>query len=260
MNAAPAPATGRLRASCVSRPALPPAVVQAMWELYAEYYEDVSEEVFRRDLGAKQFVILLRDSGDGALRGFSTLQVYDQPVGGRRCVAVFTGDTVIDQAYWGQRALPRAFFRFLMQTKLRYPFTPVFWFLISKGYKTYLFLTRNVPRHYPRWNRPTPAWEQQVLDTLARERFGEAYDAQSGVVRFSGPSARVKSAVAGVDERAMQSPDVRFFLERNAGYARGEELCCLGRVDFVLPLHFLGRQLVPSARRQPRRKPSGQAA
>jgi hypothetical protein len=143
-------ATGRLRASLAVPRDLDRRSRDAMWQLFTRYYADVRRSVFEADLDEKDHVILLRDEGDGSIRGMSTLKVYDHTIAGRRVRAVFSGDTIIDAAYWGQSALHWAFLGYLVRVKLRSPLTPVFWFLISKGYKTYLLLARNFPTHYPR--------------------------------------------------------------------------------------------------------------
>jgi hypothetical protein len=229
-------ATGRLRASLAVPRELDRASREAMWELFSRYYADVRRPLFEADLEEKDHVILLRDEGDGSIRGMSTLKVSELVVGGRRVRAVFSGDTIIEAAYWGQSALHWAFLGYLVRVKLQTPFQPVFWFLISKGYKTYLLLARNFPTHFPRHDRATPAWEQAVLDELARGRYGDAYDAPSGILRFASAHGRLCERVAPVTDELMAMPDVRFFVEKNPRHARGDELCCIGRVglDFVL--------------------------
>src|SRR4029079_15523392 len=107
----------------------------------------------------KEHVIVLRDSGDGSLKGYSTLYVFDASVDGRRVKAVFSGDTIVDDMYWGQSTLQRAFFRYVLALKVRNPTVPLYWFLISKGFRTYLLLSRNFPEYWPRHEASTPAWE-----------------------------------------------------------------------------------------------------
>jgi hypothetical protein len=232
----------RLVARTVPVPALSGEEREELWGIFSRYYADVSRDRFERDLACKQEVVLLRDSGDRSLQGFSTLEVYRRRHRGRRFVAVYSGDTIIEEPYWGQTALQRAFFRFLLATKLRQPHLPVYWFLISKGYKTYLLLARNVPHHWPRHDRPTPTAEQAVLDDLARDKFGAAYDAATGVLRFEVCQGRLKDGVAPIEAGLLAEPEIRFFVTRNPGHARGEELCCLGAVDLALPAHFMARQ------------------
>src|SRR5262245_44121026 len=92
--------SGRLRAALVEVTHLSETQRAAMWELFSRYYAEVTIEQFRRDLLAKQRVVLLLDSGDGSIQGFSTIVVESPVIDGRRLVAVFSGDTVIEQSYW----------------------------------------------------------------------------------------------------------------------------------------------------------------
>lgn len=240
--------SGRLKGRVVAVSKLASAQRDAMWSVFRTYYGEVKREVFEKDLAEKQEVILLTDSGDGSLQGFSTLQVYARAIDGRPFLAVFSGDTIVDEAYWGQNALQRTFARYLLAQKLAHPLIPVYWFLISKGYKTYLLLTRNLPNHWPRWDRETPAAEQAVLDLLATDKFGDAYVPEAGVLRFPECLGRLEEWVAPIEAHLLEHPDIAFFLKKNPGHVRGEELVCLARVDLAFPLHFAARQLRKSLR------------
>lgn len=244
----PTRASGRLRGEVQAVPRLTEAQRDQMWAVFSRYYAAVTREKFEADLADKQQVILLSDSGDGRIQGFSTLQVYARTLHGRRFLAVYSGDTVTDEAYWGQPALHRTFTRFLLKTKLTNLHLPVYWYLISKGYKTYLLLTRNFPTHYPRHDRPTPPFARAVLDLLSTDKFGEAYQPEQGILRFDTCQGRLKRGVAPIDAALLEYPDIGFFVAKNPGHADGDELCCLGRVDLAFPTFFLLRQIGKSLR------------
>jgi hypothetical protein len=220
---------------------LTPAWRDAMWGLYSAYYADVERARFDSDLDAKSHVILLLARPSDAVCGFSTLQSYRRVVQGRPVVVVYSGDTVVDRAHWGQTRLQRAFLAFVTRTWLANPGTPCYWFLISKGYKTYLLLARNFPEHWPRHDRPTPAWQAALLDSLAREKFADAWRPERGVLTHRDPLGRLKEGVAPLDQGLLALPDVRFFVEANPGHADGDELCCLGRVGLLLWLSYTAK-------------------
>jgi hypothetical protein len=209
-----------------------------MWTVFRRYYADVSRTKFEADLAKKTDVILLIDDGDQSIQGFSTLEVYARRSRGRSFVSVFSGDTVIEEGYWGQSALQREFVRYVIKLKLKNPFRAVYWFLISKGYKTYLLLSRNYWTYWPRWNKPTPCWEASLIDELATEKYSTAYDADTGVLRFDAPEGRLKNGVAPIDDELRTHPDINYFCDRNPGHGAGDELCCLGKVDVLLWLKF----------------------
>jgi hypothetical protein len=229
----------------------------AAFALFRSAYENTSRERFERDLDEKQHVILLHDRASGALKGFSTVQDRDVVSAGRRTTVVFSGDTVIDPEYWGQKQLQLAFARLLATLKLRAPWRPVRWFLVSKGYRTYLLLANAFPRSLPRLGaRDDPAM-RRLLDVLAAERFGEQYDAASGVVRYATPHERVRSGVAPITPALLANAHVRFFLDRNPGHADGEELACLADVRLIDVARSAGRFLVARAQRAARGAGSG---
>ena len=210
-----------------------------MWGMFSSAYTGTTEDVFRRDLAEKRKVILVRDR-HGDLQGFSTLTWWKGRHEGRPFVALFSGDTVLERAYWGDGALQRAFLRTCLVRSLANPLRPVYWFLISKGYKTYLLLSRHVPEHWPRRDRPTPTWEASLIDRLARDRFGAHWDPVRGIVRLP-DGGHVRPGVAPADA-ASSDPDVAFFLSANPGHADGDELACLGRMRPWLPLRYALRR------------------
>lgn len=200
----------------------------AMFELMARYYSGVTREAFERDLGAKQHVICLYGE-DRSLVGFSTIQLLHSEYGGRKVVTLFSGDTVIDERCWGQKQLQREFVRFLVRTRLRYPLRKFYWFLISKGYKTYLLMSNNF-RMFPSYKGDTPGGARQVLDQVARMKYPDAYDAERNVIASCGQAVKDEAVDFSADD--LENPHIRFFSERNPGWKRGDELCCLGDITF----------------------------
>ena len=235
--------TGHLEARVVAQKEIGPELRDAMWALFDRIYVDVDRARFDEDLNEKDDVILLFDVADQSLQGFSTLRVYERTIEGRDVVVVYSGDTVIAPGYWGQRALQSAFVRYITLCKVRHPLVPVYWFLISKGYKTYLLLSRNFPEYWPRRDKPTPPWQSAVLATLAKEKFGEFFASERGVVQFDRPMGRLREGVAPIAEEMLQDPDVRFFMEKNPGHAAGDELCCLGAVSVQQSAYYVSRLL-----------------
>lgn len=252
MHAAPAAeavdhdaAPRRLRAAVVSVAALTPADRRRMFELMRRYYDAVSEARFLDDLSAKDAVILLRDKSGGEIQGFSTLRAVSVSVNGKPRRGVFSGDTVIDERYWGQRELGRAFLRYLLAQKLKEPFSPLYWLLISKGYKTYLMMANNFAEHWPRFERATPPEVKRLMDAFYGALYPDCYDAATGLIETPGEACRLKAGVAAVSPSlAAKNPRVEFFERANPEWRRGVELACLARMTFGMPLRYGLKALV----------------
>lgn len=230
-----------LRATTLPVRSLTPEQRDAAWQIFERYYEGTDRSRFDHDLDAKQHVFLLQ--ARGRIVGFSTVCV--ERVGD--VVSIFSGDTVLEPAHHGVGALQWAFFKYIVATKLRHPHRLVTWFLISKGYKTYLLLSRNFVTYWPRRDAETPPWARELLVTLARRRFGDALDPDTLVLRFPTDHERLGSNVAPVHDQ--HDPDIRFFVSANPGHAEGDELCCLGIVDARLALSWPLKRLRRAAGR-----------
>lgn len=239
------PATVRkLKATTVTVGELVPADCARMFVLMQDYYDAVSEQQFFADLAKKDAVILLRDSRR-LIQGFSTLVTIRVEAEGRRARGVFSGDTVLDRAYWGSRALGRAFLRYLFIEKLRSPFEPLYWLLISKGYKTYLMMANNFAEHYPRYEKPVPARVRHLMDAFYTTLYPQAYDPTTGLIETPTEAYRLKAAVAPVAARLVEAnPRIAYFERRNPRWREGCELACIACMTLRMPLRFALKVMV----------------
>ena len=103
---------------------------------------------------------------------------------------------------------------------------PVWWLLLTSGFRTYRFLPVFWREFWPRWDAPEPP---ALLDALARERLGPAYRSDLGIARFPAPQA-LRRELAEVPEGRLADPHVAFFLDRNPGWPHGDELVCLTEI------------------------------
>jgi hypothetical protein len=217
-----------LAARVVRVPALDPALVDPMYRLYAAHYDACDPVRFRSDLAGKDHVILLED--DGRLCGFSTAVDHPFEWKGTRLRVLFSGDTIIDRSAWGQQALSRAFARLAGALHAREPAVPLYWLLISKGHRTYRYLSVFARRFFPH-----PSGDDEDLlplaGAIAAARFGADFDPARGVVAFPRSLGQLKPELADVPSRLSRRPEVAFFLQRNPGYRSGDELVCLTRLD-----------------------------
>ena len=218
------------------------AEARAMYEILSRHYDCVSVERFLKDLAEKDCILMLRDRND-TIRGFSTQKLLRVSVGGKPIRAVFSGDTIVDRAYWGEQELGRCWCRYVSSLYTEEPDVPLYWFLISKGYRTYLYLPLFFETFYPNFQAPTPEFEQRVLDTLASAKFPLYYRPEKGIIEFPESQGQLKPHLAGIAARRLRHPHVQFFLSRNPGFAAGSELACLAEISPSNMKLFAGRIL-----------------
>lgn len=205
---------------------------EQMLVLMQSYYHNVSFDRFTADLSEKDWVILARDQATGLIRGFSTQMLIELPdKRAAKRAALFSGDTIIDRAYWGQNPLAQLWGRVALTLIDEDPERELFWFLISKGYKTYRFLPVFFNEFFPRIDVATPAWAEATMSELGQARFPYRFDAEHGLVRAGSGDERLRADVAEVDDRRRRNRDIEFFETRNPNHALGDELCCLARLS-----------------------------
>jgi hypothetical protein len=229
-----------MKARLIARERLSDRDREEMLALLRTQFTGVTRESFAADIEAKNWVILLReDAGD--LLGFSTLDLSRRSFEGEATWVVFSGDTVIDPSAWQRGCLAQVWWPSILELQRRHGAEPLYWLLISSGYRTYRLLPALAQRYYPTHEGPTPAREGRLLAQLAVERFGAQYDRASGVVHPSNPY-RLRGGLSGIPAERMADPAVAFFACRNPGHEQGDELVCLAR---VAPdnLTALGRRL-----------------
>lgn len=218
-----------LTSQTLPRAGLAPETIREMFSVFSENFAQSTLEIFERDLNNKNWVILIRDTERNAIQGFSTLALYETDYEGQRISVVYSGDTIIRPAYWGTPELPRAWIKTVLEESVHMP-QPLYWLLISSGYKTYRFLTVFYKEFYPRYDKPTPSEMQVLIDQLAAAHFGADYHSNLGIVRFTEGATPLREGVAEITDERLRDPHIAFYIARNPGHTQGDELVCLTRI------------------------------
>ena len=217
--------------------------IRQMYGIYCQYYENTSWDIFLRDLSKKTGAFLMICPKEQRVVGFSTIMTTDMTVQGKAARGVFSGDTIIEKAYWGSRALQLAFYKFLLTEKARYPLKTIYWLLISKGFKTYLLLANNFVTYYPNPENKH-SYLSGVVDEYCQQMFAEYYDADKQVLDFGGDYQCLKGDVAGItDTMRRENQKINFFEQCNPEWRRGTELPCVGVFDFKNLSQYVVRYL-----------------
>ncbi len=196
----------------------------AMTALMDRHFLGVTAAVFARDLAGKDVAVLLEDD-HGALHGFTTLALVETRHRGEELVAVYSGDTIVERGARQSFVLASTWIATVRALAAGLGGRRLVWLLICSGHRTYRFLPVFFRDFHPRREGPTPPAAQALLDQLAGERYGAAYDPATGIVRLADPQPLRPLPAAPAE--AEGGPDRVWFERRNPGYAAGDELACL---------------------------------
>ena len=214
---------------------------KTMYTVFSKYYQNTSYDQFMLDLAEKDVVFLLLDAHTKDIVGFSTLVNLYVNVEGQEQRGCFSGDTILEKEYWGQGTLGIAFLRYLFVQKLRNPFKPLYWFLISKGYKTYLLMANNFKNHYPRYESKTPTKQMSIIQAFSETLYGDHFNKQTGVISFSNVSSKdcLKAEITPITkELLLKNKRIKFFADRNPGWEDGNELACVAEMTLGMPFNY----------------------
>jgi len=215
----------------------------AMHRLLDAHFEGVDRERFELDLEEKNWALLLRRE-DGSLAGFSTILFRRAVVEGSAINLVCSGDTIVDRDAWGSSALPRSWIQAVYWIHGQDGALPLWWLLLTSGFRTYRFLPLFWREFHPRFDAPMPEQARRWRHLLAREQYGSAYDPEGGVVRLSKPQ-RLREGLGEITPERLSDPHVAFFLRANPGHTAGDELVALTSLDRT-NLTRAGRRMVES--------------
>ena len=174
-------------------------------------------------MSQKNYALILYDENSD-IAGFTTIQVFEFE--GR--IIIYSGDTVIEENSRGNIELMRAWWRFSYKIQQENPGQKVLWLLISKGWRTYKFFPMFLKEIYPTYKYETPNGIQEFIDRLSLYKFGKYY--QNGLVIPKKPDM-LKTGQNDIPYKRLEDEDVKFFLDKNPEFYKGNELVCLAELS-----------------------------
>jgi hypothetical protein len=239
----------RLKATIYPLRSIHPDDLVSMHRILEKYYYNADVNTFLRDLNKKDGAVIIRKRDTKEVVGFTTYVKVDIEHKGKKVSALFTGDTIIEKEFWGDTALQLAAVRVALSTLFRSPRTPLYWFLITKGYKTYLLMANNFPSYFPRYDREFDPDTKEILHALCTKLFPGYYDEGTGLIGFGDSYQKLKDNVTDIsDEMKAKYPKIAFFEKLNPTWREGTELPCIGEVTLTMVLSnafkFISRTLI----------------
>lgn len=222
------------------REALDETARAAMWALYAPHHA-VDRAEFDEKLAGLDEIALFTSRADGRLVGFCGLRFRLFPAAdGRRFATFYMGLTFIERRWRAHALIPRMVVRRMLGPWALRRYDGVYFWSDCLTYRPYLVMSRNLREYYPSRHRETPPEIRALITAIGRAHYGDDFDAARGVVHKAkvalDPSERVISGSDLVD------PDIRFYLERNSGYSRGDGMLALCPGTLGNVVHFVSRR------------------
>jgi len=208
-----------------------------MYLLMDTYYANSSIEQFENDLKEKNWVLLL--FCNSSIIGFSTQKLFEVNVHNEDILVLFSGDTIIDRQYWGSMTLSIAFGKLMLIILEQNKGKKLYWMLISKGLRTYKYLTNFMVEYYPNNKTKTPYSIKELMDYLGYLKYPNNYNKETGIIEAKQGSQHL------VQDHEPSKNEFKehelFFYKANPGYAKGDELLCLTQLSLENMHPFMQR-------------------
>jgi hypothetical protein len=204
--------------------------METFYHLLCQGFLGICWDDFVRDFQEKDAVIILcKDHSEGEIVGFSTLMVLTLTLPTEEIKGIFSGDTVVLPEYRSSTGLGVGLCQYFVDTYEQFPQHKVYYILISKGWRTYKIMPFFFQEFAPHHQKSTSACEKAVIDAFGKTKYPHYYHPETGLILFGKHAARLKPESIDAVPLKMDA-HTQFFLQRNPGYLRGNELVCVARV------------------------------
>jgi hypothetical protein len=199
---------------------------ELMFLLMADHYKDMQRETFDRDLSQKNLVLLLW--AENRIQGFTTFVSNPKGCGTAQYHILFSGDTIIAPEFWGSTAMVDGWFKVVARFLASDPHKPWYWFLMSKGHRTYMYLPLFFQQYYPALepNRQIDTLKE-IANDVAFKLYPEHWRPDLGVIQFPNAAGALTAKLAAGTYDRKHNPQVAFFLKKNPNFEKGDELVCI---------------------------------
>jgi hypothetical protein len=198
---------------------------KALFALFQQFYANTNYDQFVADFAEKHW--LIRMSEGSTLAGFSTQQLIELPIAGSPVRFLYSGDTIVHPDYWNKSHLAGAFGHLFQHHQTD---APLYWFLISKGFRTYRFLPVFFNAFYPSYSEKNRTLKP-LLDAVAACKFKQGYNPQTELIQFEEIKDHLRGPLADIPPGRQNDPHIAYFELRNPTYRSGTELACIAPLD-----------------------------
>ena len=178
------------------------------------------------------------------LVGVGTVDIWPCQFQGVKTVAMYTGNAWYHPDFRRQNLMQYLALQCILATKLRYPRHRCYWVYGSNNYKSYLILTRNFRRFWPRYDQETPPWELAYLRMMAQRFYHHTWTTGEYGVIPNDHSRSFLSNDTKIPPELQHEPHMQFYQRVNPDYVNGSRLICGAPFDTANLLMLIGRTLL----------------
>lgn len=199
--------------------------VAKMYTLLAAHFYNVNWYTFIEDYRSKDYVFLLYSNNTNELVGFSTQRILEL---NDHSVVVFSGDTIIDPHAWGSLVFPKHWGLWMLEIQRRYSGATLYWLLISKGVRTYHFLSAFFHDFAPSMKRSYQVEEITIIQLASSLLFKCPLEYKNNYFYLAAQEGSQYMREHLMPLRDTKNNEVHnFFHIINPDYTRGTELVCI---------------------------------
>ncbi len=201
-----------------------------MFSLFCTYFSQTHFQNFLNDISEKDWVFLFRDTTKKNVQGFSTLRIFEHRFQAQVMTIVYTGDTIIHKPYRNSLVFAKNWIGTVCNLTKEVTH-PVYWFLLSSGYRTYRCFPVYFKQFYPVYNDATPHLIKELMKDVSTYLFGQQFNPATGIVRFDKGNTPLVERECNPPVSRLNDPHIQYFVEQNPGHVYGDELVCLAEVS-----------------------------
>lgn len=220
-------------------------IINKMYTLMTDHYENINIDKFIKDLYIKDNIFLVYSSEE--LIGFSTLKKIKISLEeeNETIIGLFSGDTVIKKGFSWSISFQKEWIKFCLEESEKNNLLNIktYWFLISKGIKTYMYLPTYFKNYSPKLGVIESKKEKKIKELYGQKLYANRYDMKSGVIRNDSSNDYLKENVVSINSKQQLNRDIQFFISKNPNYKEGDELVCLAELSYE-NLTNLGKRVV----------------
>lgn len=190
---------------------------------------DLEMAGLKGSVASRPYILRVRERASGRLVGTTSFGVAAVTLPSGATARVFHGgDTLVLPNMRGSGLVQEMAVRIVLAELCTHPRTPHYAFGFALSPVMYVGVARSFVDTWPRRNCDMPPEVRVIMDSLGRRTHPETWRSADEPIPVA---RRGRGDELAVPDKLLGAPDVRFYLEKNPGYAEGMALPFVFKLD-----------------------------